>query len=141
MPTLLPALGISDESRYLTQCSTSTTLACCKVFPHICTLQHAEPPSSADTEKWFQRSLDALKQKFPKELEFVVLTPSFKTLRQQTFDRLLKAGLASADNTDLVVPCIWARKVRGVTVSHQVQPGSAQHRHPSPCWCCRCKMQ
>ena len=87
-----------------------------------CSKCHVGQPNPNDTEeKWFQTSLKALREKFPKELIFVILTPSFKTLRQQTFDRLLKAGLANAGREHLVVPCIWAGKVRQGAGSHQLQ--------------------
>lgn len=109
----------------------------CCISAH-CSKFHAGQPNPEDTEeKWFQRSLDALKEMFPEELVFVILTPSFKTLRQQTFDRLLKAGLAGAGNGDLVVPCIWAGKVRrGILASQSAAWLSyAQLKHSSLCLC------
>ena len=104
------------------QGSSSTSLACLMESAARllhCTKCHVGQPNPDDTEeKWFKTSLKALRVKFSKELVFVILTPSFKTLRQQTFDRLLKAGLADAGKEHLVVPCIWAGKVRQGAGSH-----------------------
>lgn len=60
---------------------------------------------------WFEQSCKALAERFSDGLQFVVVMPAFQTLRQQTFDRIVKAKLASAADTGIVIPTIWASKV------------------------------
>ena len=48
--------------------------------------------------------------------------PAFQTLRQQTFDRIVKAKLADADDNGIVIPTIWSSKVRGTRAALNILP-------------------
>lgn len=45
-------------------------------------------------EAWLSASADLLRQKFPDGIDFRILTPRYKTLEQQTAERVHKAKLA-----------------------------------------------
>lgn len=53
-------------------------------------------------------------------MAFIVVAPTFQTLRQQTLERIVKAGLANGTSEDVVNPYSWASKARLAHVSpHQ----------------------
>lgn len=60
---------------------------------------------------WFKQGCQNLAERFSDGLQFVVVMPSFQTLRQQTFDRIVKAHLANATDSGIVIPTIWASRV------------------------------
>ena len=62
--------------------------------------------------EWFEQSCRKLAETYPLGLQFVVVMPAFQTLRQQTFDRIVKAKLANATDRGIVIPTIWSSKVR-----------------------------
>ena len=66
---------------------------------------------SQDDPDWFRLSCQKLTEMFPKGLHFVVVMPAFQTLRQQTFDRIVKAKLAESTDDGVVIPTIWSSKV------------------------------
>lgn len=71
------------------------------------------------TADWFEPSCKKLAQRFSDGLQFVVVMPAFQTLRQQTFDRIVKAKLADAADTGIVIPTIWASKVSIPAEAHR----------------------
>ena len=64
-----------------------------------------------DQDNWFELGCKALAEEFTDGMQFIVVTPAFQTLRQQTFDRIVKAKLAEASADNIVIPAIWASKV------------------------------
>lgn len=60
---------------------------------------------------WFRLSCQNLTKAYPKGLQFVVVMPAFQTLRQQTFDRIVKAKLAESTADGIVISTIWSSKV------------------------------
>lgn len=80
-----------------------------------CMTQHLCVPTGmtehSQTGEWFEQSCKKLAQRFPEGMQFVVVMPAFQTLRQQTFDRIVKAKLANATDTGIVIPTIWSAKV------------------------------
>ena len=77
---------------------------------------------------WFEQSCKKLAEKFSDGLQFVVIMPAFQTLRQQTFDRIVKAKLASAADSGIVIPTIWSSKV-----SVNVFSSSVKRLHLTTC--------
>lgn len=51
---------------------------------------------------WREASSKLLKNKFPKGVDFMVLTPRFNTLSQQTMQRVLRANLAAVSQQFMV---------------------------------------
>jgi len=61
---------------------------------------------------WFKLSCQKLAQTYSKGLQFIIVMPAFQTLRQQTLNRIVKAKLADATDTGVVIPTIWPSKVK-----------------------------
>lgn len=61
---------------------------------------------------WVKKSIAELQKRFKQGMEFIVVAPVFQTLRQQTLERIVKAGLAQGDSNDVVNPYNWASKAR-----------------------------
>ncbi len=61
---------------------------------------------------WFKLSCQKLAQTYNKGLQFIVVMPAFQTLQQQTLNRIVKAKLADATDKGVVIPSLWASKVR-----------------------------
>jgi len=59
---------------------------------------------------WVKKSIAELQKRFWQGMEFFVVAPTFQTLRQQTLERIVKAGLAQGDSEDVVNPYSWASK-------------------------------
>ncbi|KAL3131249.1 hypothetical protein ABBQ38_000546 [Trebouxia sp. C0009 RCD-2024] len=55
---------------------------------------HAQGPDG------YKRAVEKLREEFVDGLDFIVLTPTFVTLRQQTLQRLQDAGLKNSDGSD-----------------------------------------
>lgn len=77
---------------------------------HFAVLVGMTEPSQNGAD-WFEQSCKKLAQRFPDGMQFVVVMPAFQTLRQQTFDRIVKAKLANATDSGIVIPTIWSAKV------------------------------
>lgn len=65
---------------------------------------------------WVKKSIAELQKRFCQGLAFFVVAPTFQTLRQQTLERIVKAGLAEGSSEDVVNPYSWASKARLVHV-------------------------
>ena len=72
---------------------------------------------------WFELSCKELAKTFSDGVKFVVVMPAVQTLRQQTFDRIVKAKLA---DIGVVIPTIWSSKVSS-SEGIQKQPGHVSH--------------
>lgn len=48
----------------------------------------------------YKKGVEGLRQKYSQGMDFIVLTPVFLTLRQQTLQRLKDAGLKNSDGTE-----------------------------------------
>ena len=72
-----------------------------------------------DKSTWFELGCKDLARRFDKGMQFIVVTPAFQTLRQQTFDRIVKAKLAEACDSHVVIPTIWASKVCCSSMQHR----------------------
>lgn len=48
----------------------------------------------------YKLGLEQLRSKYPKGMDFIVFTPVYLTLRQQTLQRLQDAGLKNSDGTE-----------------------------------------
>lgn len=67
----------------------------------------------------YKKGLERLRAQYKDGLDFIVLTPVFVTLRQQTLQRLQDAGLSNSDGSDpKVLPYAFSAEF---TVS--MQPG------------------
>ena len=79
-------------------------------------------PGCADASQydssWVKKSIGELQKQFLQGVEFIVITPAFQTLRQQTLQRIVDAGLADGHSENVVNPYIWASKVTWNCESH-----------------------
>lgn len=86
---------------------------------HVCTRECRLPQSSGlgnfagflkdASPDSYKAALEGFRRRFCQGLEFVVLTPVFLTLRQQTSQRLKDAGLQNSDGSDpKVIPYQFA---------------------------------
>ena len=66
---------------------------------------------SQNRAECFEQSCKKPAQRFSEGMQFIVVMPAFQTLRQQTFDRIVKAKLANATDSGIVIPTIWSAEV------------------------------
>ena len=91
-------------------------------------------PSWSFAPDSYKKGLDRLRAKYSQGLEFIVLTPVFLTLRQQTLQRLKDAGLKNSNGSD---PRVLSYKFSAnTTVSNSdVLPMLTYCTVISICWC------
>ncbi len=81
----------------------------------------------------YKRGLERLRATYTGGLDFIVLTPVYLTLRQQTLQRLQDAGLKNSDGSDpVVLPYAFSAQT---AVRHQLSCNVSIHALPMQTKC------
>ncbi|DBA71017.1 TPA: hypothetical protein ACH3X2_011447 [Trebouxia sp. C0005] len=81
-----------------------------------------------DDPAWVKKSIAELQKRFCQGMAFIVVAPTFQTLRQQTLERIVKAGLANGTSEDVVNPYSWASKEAYMRFRDQVKDSSNENK-------------